>query len=24
LINPTSARFAKPNDMPQKVADYCR
>lgn len=24
LINPTSSRFAKPNDMPQKVADYCR
>lgn len=24
LINPTSSRFAKPNDMPRKVADYCR
>lgn len=24
LINPTCTRFAKPGDMPQKVADYCR
>jgi rhamnulokinase len=24
LINPADARFAKPDNMPQKIADYCR
>ncbi len=24
LINPADPRFAKPNDMPKKVTDYCR
>ena len=24
MIDPDDARFAKPDDMPQKVADYCR
>ena len=24
LINPTDPRFSKPDDMPQKIVDYCR